>query len=400
MSLRKFHSTKKKKNERWALTDDQIKEIIAQEEGELDDVSIDLASLHEGSAHLSEDTTSNTEVQRNVSSRQAPAINNFAGLYKQKLKYETDMNINRFLGQVETYAHANGISDDNKMIALAIAALNQTDEGAKSTKILRDQDFINWEAFKTKLAKVLGHAPAYYVNKFNNFTRGSMKLGVALSELIECFRKGWQIEFRDLTSTEEEIIKRKFIHSLNGSLMYMLKTEEKKHNLDTLLDRAIELETCFTDDSQSMLVNSINAQPMSVKSNLPAHDSKQKSNSINNVSEVPDKLTDILQNLQNQHKEILSIQKQCSEAMNRLSLNNHNNSNFNNQNYNNQNRNHLIHNQNSRPQNSSTQRNNLYQDLNGLCIHYVRGNQCRYSTCRYKHTGPVSDALRKQFSKQ
>ena len=369
-------SYKEKTNQRWALTDDQINDIIAKDESEFEDVSIEVDSLNDGSAHLSEDVSEHSVVNPPVAQN---VVNNISGLYKQKLKYETDMEIGRFLGQVESYAHANGTSDDNKMIAIAVAALNQTDDGAKSAKILKESDFASWDTFKAKISKVLGHSPAYYVNRFNNFQRGSQKLGIALSELIECFRKGWQIEFRDLTPTEEEIIKRKFIHSLSGSLLYMLKTEEKKHNLDSLLDRAIELETCFTEENQSPLINSISAQTHKTHQN-----SKIQDHSVNNVSEVPDKLTDILQNLQNQHKEILAIQKQCSDAMNRLSLSNRSNQNpFQNQ---------------GPPQNFRP--SNPYQGLNGLCVHYVRGNQCRYTNCRYKHTGPVSDALRKQFSKQ
>ena len=51
-------------------------------------------------------------------------------VFMAKLKYDPDTEINRFLSCVESYAEANGITSDKKIIHITTSCLNQSYEGA------------------------------------------------------------------------------------------------------------------------------------------------------------------------------------------------------------------------------------------------------------------------------
>ena len=306
------------------------------------------------SLHISEDDAETI-------ANEAPEVNDkILGIYKQKVKFEEGMEINRFLKTIETYSYANGVTSDSNMIAIAVAALNNTDEGSLACGLVSDCDYSDWETFKTKISTILGHSAEHYRNKFNNFKRGQMRLGIALSTLTQSFKRGWKIT-HDLTETEENMIKTQFIRSLNNPLKLLLKAEETKLTLETILDRAIQLESCF-DDETSQTVNMVHNSP-----------------------EVPDKLTDVLNALQLQHKEMIEIQKKHSDALSKLQSGHFSRQFF-------ESRPHVQH----RNQTMGSQR--TYAILNGLCSYYVRNQPCANKNCRYRHFGNITQEQRKLFA--
>ena len=339
-------SFREKTNQRWVLTDNQIREIIAKSADELQEVDVDVATLRQAEPALSEDSgpqySAATEVQNTTETPESKSL--LSGIYKQKIRYESNMDITHFLSQVETYSYANGVSKDSNMIAIAVAALNQTVEGSMAYGLLSDLDYTDWLTFKTRVSKILGHGPEFYQHKFNTFQRGSMRLGLALSQLTQAFRKGWRIT-TDFTAREEDMIKTQFIRSLNGSLKLLLKSEANKHSLESILDRAIELEACFEEEPSTV-------------------------NAVQSDSQAPDKLTDVLSFLQKQHREMLELQKETKHALSNLSLKN---------------------------SSSKPKRTGKFKVLSGLCKHYVQNNPCPNTNCRYKHHGSVTDAQRAIF---
>ena len=282
-----------------------------------------------------------------------------AGIYKQKIRYNPDMEITRFLTQVESYAHANGIFDDTDIIALAKAGLNQHDEGAMAIDLVADEIFYTWSNFKAKIIKILGHSKEYYRQKFYGFKRNDEKLGLALSKLSQSFRRGWEIN-REFSIIEKDMIKSQFINSLDGNLKIMLKAEEHKLTLETILERATQLETCFE----------------------PSH----KVSAISNTGKTPEKINDILEQLAKQHQEMLKMQKDHANAINKLSAqNSHPNPKFNSQKSN---------------SNKSKRDPEVYKVLQGLCANFVKGQECRRKNCMYKHDGVITAEQLKAVGKK
>ena len=337
---------KEKPNTRWVLTEQEIKDIIGKDANDLNATSLDVESLRSADL-LSEDEQEPAE-QTSCERPPSEQGNKITGIYKQKIRYESDMEINRFLTQVETYAYANGISNDSDMIAIAVAAINQTDEGALAHGLITDSDYTNWDSFRTKLSKILGHGKKYYRHKFETFQRGNMRLGLALSTLTQAFKRGWGIA-DELSDNEQEMVKAQFVRSLSGSLKLLLKAEINKLTLETILDRAIELEACFDEEGMETV------------------------NAIQKAPEVPDKLTNILESLQSQHKSMMDLQKSCADALSRMSVDA--------KRQNNQ--------TSSQGQKFKSKSNFDYKKLNGLCIYYSQDKNCRNRFCRYKHSGPI-----------
>ena len=203
------------------------------------------------------ETTENLMIDNQLSLDQPKSKVKVAG-FRTKLKYEPDDEIERFLSCVESYCHANNLTSDDSKISITLTCLNQTDEGALAVNILTDTDKSSWSVFKGKLIQVLGHSRDYYKNQFKQFKRNSMRLGLALSTLTQYFKRGWGIVDRELTPIEEDMIKDRFINSLDMPLRVMLKAEANKLTLRTILSRSSELEICFSSDqNQSQVVNSI-----------------------------------------------------------------------------------------------------------------------------------------------
>ena len=359
-----------KLNGRWTFTTEAFNAIVSAEPATFKTASLPVQKAK----HISEDSLNNLPigdenrdthvVQNNVirqfpesSKGQIPQNNYVSGLYKQKLKYTADTEINRFLKQVETYASANNCYADHEKIAITLAALNQCDEGAMAHELCDMQELSEWHLLKLKLIKILGHSPEYYRQQFTSYKRKSgEKLGLTLSKLTQFFKRGWEIS-RLLTMIESDMVKSRFIDSLEGNIQVMLKTEEHRLTLDTILERAIQLETCFNGPSAT--ISAIRPKP-----------------------EVPDKMTEILSALQNDHREMLKIQKKCTEdlktCMNGISQ--------------------IKTGSNSKTESKPSRRRNdpaVYKVLNGLCAFFVKGKTCRREDCKYKHDGEITEEQRK-----
>ena len=95
------------------------------------------------------------------------------GLLKQKLKYDSNQNISRFLNSVESYALANGVTSDDNFIAISNAILHQDSEAASAVDLLTKHDYASWSSYKRKIKTILDHSADYYREKFNSFKRGS-----------------------------------------------------------------------------------------------------------------------------------------------------------------------------------------------------------------------------------
>ena len=310
---------------RFFLSPERIREIFTAEND-----SVDMDSLN--------DVTFDENVSESGSSRNGastPKSGSNAVTFRTKLKYEADTEISRFLNCVESYAKANNIQNDEGKISITITCLNQTDEGALAVNILSDYDQSTWDLFKAKLISVLGHSPDYYKAQFQSFQRGSMRLGLALSTLTESFKRGWVIR-RALTTIESDMVKERFINSLEGPLRVMLKAEAPKLSLDTILSRASELENCFATDQLSV------------------------TNSISDKS--PSSTPDILSILSQNHKEMMQLQNQFLKAFSGMKSD------------------------------SRKPRGTMLKPLNGLCSFYAKGSECKRENCRYRHEGPVSES--------
>ena len=326
----------KKNLDRFVMTTQDIRDILEDDEDLPDSASA--ASLHisEDSYAQRENPTQTTIV------RQTQALP--VGIYKQKLRYDSNQDISRFFNAVESYAFANGITSDDSFIAISNASLNQDLDGATAVELLTQDDYENWSKYKRKLITILDHNPDYYRNKFNSFQRGDSKLGLALSNLINYFRKGWQIN-RALTAIESEMVKIRFIESMRNPMKMMLHAEQKRLNLENILERALELESAFSTDSNQEPVNVV-TQPK------------------------PENLIDIFAMMQQQHQEI--VQLLSSNARSGFSAQNRN--------------------RNRDP--------SKFRILGGLCSFYVNGLDCPRRSCKFRHEGPVTQEQRDVFAQK
>ena len=215
--------------------------------------------------------------------------------------------------------------------------LTQSDEGALAIQLC-DNDKKDWASFKSKLISILGHSTDYYKSMFRNFKRtDNMRLGLALSTLTQYFRRGWGITNRELSPIESEMIKEKFISSLQSPLRVMLKAESNKLSLENILDRSAELEVCFSQENpESGAVNSI---------------------------ENPNNCNEILSSLKRSHERMVEL----IESFKPMSK------------------------ESPTPRKSNPE---IFRKLNGLCSFYVKGIDCPKTTCRYKHEGQVTDEQR------
>ena len=253
-------------------------------------------------------------------------------LFMQKLKYDPDTEINRFLSCVESYAKANSITDDSKIVSITVSCLNQSDEGALAVNIVSAADMQSWSTFKAKIIQILGHTADFYKSKFKSFQRLDMKLGLALSTLTQYFMRGWGISDRSLYPIEQEIIMERFIESCDKPLSVMLKAEKTKLTLETVLSRASELEMCFAAET----VNSI--------------DNPQSTN-------------EIIDALKKSHQDFMDLQKEFRQELSKLS---------------------------SRDRPKRRPNPEVFRKLGGLCSYYVKNLDCPRSDCKYRHSGPVS----------
>ena len=316
---------------RFFLNKDKLNEICASE----DDNEIDLDSIADTNISERSNFTEENEVEsyRQYQTRHKNDDYKHSTGFRTKLKYTEDQDINRFLTCVESYCQANNLHSDESLISITTTCLTQSDVGDLAISLC-DDDKKDWVTFKSKLIAILGHSSDYYKNVFNTFKRNDMRLGLALSTLTQYFRRGWGINDRDLTLIEKEMIKDKFITSLESPLRVMLKAESNSLTLENILRRSSELEVCFSQDNkQSSVVNSV---------------------------DEPQNCSEILSSLQKSHEKMVELL------------------------------------QNHKPRERQAKKHNpeIFRKLNGLCSFYVKGIDCPKTSCRYKHDGPVTDEQR------
>ena len=310
------------------LSDSQLKSIFEEENG------FDIKSLE--NLKLSESVNdSDTDTNRLLTSEALSKPKSKSNVFQQKLRYDPDTEINRFLSLVESYARANCITKEQQMISITVSCLNQSDEGALAVNIVNQADKQSWSCFKRKIIEILGHSPDYYKSKFKIFKRNDMKLGLALSTLTQYFMRGWGISDRSLLPLEQEIIMERFIESLDKPLSVMLKAEKTKLSLESVLARANELEMCFAAEQ----VNSV---------------------------ENPQSTNDIIDALKKSHQDFMELQKEFREEISTLK---------------------------QTFKNSGQKRKpnpEVFKKLGGLCSFYAKNLDCPRTNCKYRHSGPIS----------
>ena len=310
------------------LSKDQLLSIFDEEE-----ISSDYQALDD--LKISESVNSDHDTQSLLAQEDSAKPKSKSNVFHQKLRYDPDTEINRFLSCVESYAKANCITKEKQMIQITQTCLNQSDQGSLAVNIVSDADKQSWSKFKAKIISILGHSPDYYKSQFKTFKRNDMKLGLALSTLTQYFMRGWGISDRQLYPIEKEIILERFIESCNKPLSTMLKAEKTKLTLETVLSRASELEMCFAAET----VNSI---------------------------ENPQSIPEIIDVLKQNHKDFMELQKEFREELSAMKQK-------------------LTNNTQKRKPNPE-----VFKKLSGLCSYYVKNVECPRSNCKYRHSGPIS----------
>ena len=309
------------------LAENKLNEIFNEENG------FDIKAFD--NLNISESVDSDADTKSLLTSEVLSKPRNKSNVFQQKLRYDPDTEINRFLSCVESYAKANCITKEKQMISITISCLNQSDEGALAVNIVSEADKQSWNSFKAKIISILGHSPDFYKSKFKVFKRDDMKLGLALSTLTQYFMRGWGISDRSLYPLEQEIIMERFIESCDKPLSVMLKAEKTKLTLDTVLSRASELEMCFAVEA----VNSI---------------------------ENPQSTNEIIDALKKSHQDFMDLQQEFREEISALKQKFTNNG------------------QKRKPNPE------VFKKLGGLCSFYVKNIDCPRTNCRYRHSGPIS----------
>ena len=364
----------------WYIKPENLKLIAGNENSGVDAIANDshviTADDDDVQETLSHVSAMNLEPASNILSQVKSISSATSKVLSQKIKYDPKQEIQRFLSQIETYASVHGITDDKTLISIAIAALDQCDEGSLAKESLREEDKISWQALKSKLVSLLGHRPDYYRNYFLNFKRGGMRLGLALSCLSQAFKRGWQIN-RPLTVTEEQMIITAFINSLDGSLKVLLKSEERNLTFANIAERAQELEDCLGKEQQ---INLLTLGPSAVET-------------INAIQPQSTQFSELIKLMTKQHEEMMKMI--TPDHFNR-SYAQFNNQPRDSRNYS-QGQNRYKSNNFRGPNPLSSETKNA---IGNLCLRYIKGKPCNKSNCRWEHSGPISNAAKEAIIKK
>ena len=300
-------------------------------------------------------------LQENLLIRQAPQT---PRILNQKIKYESDTEIQAFLKRVETNAEANGIPLGYKVVNIAIAAMRETNEGSLAVESLSQDDKSTWSGFKAKMVKLLGHSTDYYRTYFTTFKRGNMRLGIAFASLIQAFRRGYEIpDSRELNESEQRIISTTFIESLSRPLKIMIKTEQNSLKFHEIVERAQYIETCIGEDAK------INA--------LTGLESTEQCHVVQPQNTKTDEMLKILQK---QHNDMLKLMQEQVEQSKKS---------------------HTSRNNTKRVNTKMT--DEIRSAIKNLCIKYIMGQSCTFPGCKFKHEGEIpreaTEAAQKYYSK-
>ena len=279
--------------------------------------------------------------------------------YRQKLKYEPTHGIEAFIRSVESYCQANDITDQKKLVAIAKSALNNSDDGLLLQDSLLPAEEEDWTLFKSKLVSILGNPPDFYRDSYRSFRRGNLRLGIAMSTLIQAYKRGFKENGDSLTESDQQHIMHQFINSLDNPLRGLLKAEEKKLTFSTIAERANELERCFGSgfrpDSAATLMF-----PESRVSMV------QSQNALENGNTIQLKMIELMNSM------ITESKKQHEETMKRF-------------------RGQTRRNQTGRPNSKIA---DVAQKLQGHCYFHVKFNNCRRTDCRYKHESEIPKEIK------
>ena len=287
--------------------------------------------------------------------------------YRQKLKYEPSHGIEAFIRSVEGYAEANDIFDRTKWIAIAKSALNASEDGLLIQDSLQPSEEQDWDLFKHRLLSILGNPPDYYRDLFRSLRRGSQKLGLVMSRLIQAYKRGFLSETTVLTESDKQHIMHQFIASLDNPLRGLLKAEEKKLTFSTIADRAAELERCFgvgfmPNSAASMMYPEARVQMVQAENNQKAENTIQL------------KMMELLNNMMTQskegHKELMETLKKQNSYKGPSQ-------------------------QPYKPRQRLDPE--LVKKLNGHCSLHVRDGICKRKTCTYIHADKVPEHIRNLF---
>ena len=279
--------------------------------------------------------------------------------YRQKLKYEPTHGIEAFIRSVESYCQANDITDQKKLVAIAKSALNNSDDGLLLQDSLLPAEEEDWTLFKSKLVSILGNPPDYYRDSYRSFRRGNMRLGIAMSTLIQAYKRGFKENGASLTESDKQHIMHQFINSLDNPLRGLLKAEEKKLTFSTIAERANELERCFGSgfrpDSAATLMF-----PESRVSMVQSQNALEAGNTIQ------------LKMIELMNSMIAESKKQHEETMKKFR---------------------------GPPRRNQTGKSNskisdIAQKLQGHCYFHVKFNNCKRSDCRYKHERDIPKEIK------
>ena len=121
------------------------------------------------------------------------------------------LHIEAFIKSVETYAAANDILNQQKLIEIAKTALNSSEDGILLQDSLLPGEETDWDLFKNKLLSMLGNPPDYYRDLYRSFRRGTQKLGLAMSRLVQAYKRGFLSNSQILSDGDKKQIMHQFI---------------------------------------------------------------------------------------------------------------------------------------------------------------------------------------------
>ena len=282
--------------------------------------------------------------------------------YRQKLKYEPSHGIEAFIRSVESYSEANGITNSEKKVAIAKAALNTSEDGLLLQDALSPAEEKDWKLFKSKLLQLLGNPPDYYRDLFRSFRRGAAKLGLAMSRLTQAYKRGFLTSDQSLSENDKMHIKLQFIASLDNPLKGLVKAEEKTLTYDNIAERAAELERCFGRDFHPEGVAALLYPESRVQMVNAVND--QKSQEALNMKMI-ELLTACITQGKEQHEQMIRLIQNSGQHRG---------------------------NQKRGKSLTSDQRTKLQ----GYCLGKLKTGKCKNDRCRYNH-GEAPESVKKHF---
>ena len=198
--------------------------------------------------------------------------------YRFKLEYSEDKGIEPFISQIESWAKATKVDNDEDIIRTAIAVLDHSEYGFAVKQAFGHDELTNWQKCKDKLIELMGHDQAYYRARFRSYKRKSGEsAGMCLSKLILCYKNGFKDPKDDLTLTDETQIKNQFISTLSQPIKGFVEMQESSLTLANIASATKNIERSFgfnnasessklsfLENDEVININHLDAQPKSL----------------------------------------------------------------------------------------------------------------------------------------